>query len=269
MAAAQSDRITRQTSRVEYVPLDKMRVRQGVSQREFREAWADHIFKNFSLEKMRMPVVNKVGEWYWIMDGQHTSHALKRWIGDWNGQQIECQVFRNLSEQQEADLFLSLNDTKNVGAYDKYISALTAGHSDETNTDAIVRLKGLKIGRNRAEGSISCVTTLLKVYRLGADCLARDLEIVSKAFGDAGLEADVIGGIGLMVSRYDGRIDDKRAVRTLGAMRGSVSGLRARAATLHEQFAKPLSVCIAAAAVEAYNREKGRKKLESWWKTDA
>jgi len=252
---------------MEYVPLDKMRVREGVSQREFRQAWADHIYKTFSLEKMKVPVLNKVGEWYWIVDGQHSVEALKRWIGEWKGQQIECQVYRNLSEQQEADLFLALNDTKKVDAYDKYISALTAGHADETNTEAIVRLKGLKVGRNRAEGSISCVTTLLKVYRMGADCLARDLEIVSKAFGDAGLEADVIAGIGLMLSRYDGRIEDKRAIRTLGSMRGSVSGLRARGAKLREQFAKPLPVCIAAAAVEAYNREKGRKKLESWWKT--
>lgn len=144
MAREKQLRVVRQSSRMEYVPLDKMRVRDGISQREFRPAWSDHLFRNFSLERMATPVVNKVGQWFWIVDGQHRIDALKRWLGDSEGQQIECQVYQGLGEKQEADLFIALNDNKKVGAFDNYVTAITAGYADETNTDAIVRKAGFR-----------------------------------------------------------------------------------------------------------------------------
>jgi hypothetical protein len=249
--------------------LDKMRVREEISQRKFRPAWANTIYKGFDLEKFGVPVVNRIGDWYWIIDGQHRIAALKMWLNDWSGQKIECWVYHNLSEQEEADMFLALNNVRAIKAFDKFRAALTAGHEDPTNIAAIVRKNKLKISEQKNEGCISCVGTLAKVYRRGAHCLDRDLKIVYESFGDVGLDADILDGIGVLVSRYDGQLDDARMIQALSKLRGSVNTIRARAGVLRKETGVQRAHCIAAAAVECHNRGKGGKKLPTWWKATA
>ncbi len=262
-----ADSRLKRKARLVWVPLERLRTREGVSQREFRPAWANAIAKDFKVEKFGTPIANQSGEWFWILDGAHRIGALKQWMGDWRGQKVECLVYEGLSEKEEADIFLGLNNAKAVNAFEKFIVSRTAGHEEATNIDAIVRLKGLKISKVHGESAIGCVSTLGKVYRRGADCLSRSLGIAHESYGDAGLEADVIDGLGLLLSRYDGRLDDKKAIRQLSGMRGGVNGLRARAGRLREQTGVQRAQCIAAAAVEIINRGKGGKKLPGWWKT--
>lgn len=262
------DEQLKRKARLMYVLLDKMRVREEISQRKFDPNWANEIARNFNIEDFGAPTVNKSGEWFWIVDGQHRIGGFKRWLGEWEGQKVECWVYHNLSEREEADLFDRLNTVKTVGAFDKFKVRITAGREAETNVEAIVRLKKLKVSRQRGDGAIAAVGTLLKVHRLGADCLSRDLDITFQSFGDSGLDADILGGLGVLVSRYDGRIDDKRAIRALGSIRGGVNSLRNRAERLRQQTGAQRAHCIAAAAVEAYNRGRGGKKLPSWWKSE-
>ena len=252
-----------------YVPIEKMCAREGISQRTFRPHWARQILSEFNLEDLGCLTVNHVGEWYWVTDGQHRLWALKKWLGEYAGQTIQCWVYDDLSEKEEAELFDRLNTIKAVSAFDRFKVRLTAEREEETNINAVVRLKKLKVSRQKGEGAISCVGTLAKVYRLGPDFLSRDLDITYQSFGDSGLDADILNGLGVLVSRYDGRLDDKRAIRALESLRGGVNAIRNRAETLRQQTGASRSHCIAAAALETYNRSKGGKKLPSWWKSEA
>lgn len=254
--------------RVMAVPLEKMRCRVGVSQREFRPSWANRIAKNFDIEKLGHPIVNRVGEWFWIVDGQHRYEGTKTWLGDWKGQTLDCLVFENLTEKEEADLFLGTNETLRVDAFEKFGIALTAGYEAQVNVDALIQKNGLKRSKNHEGSSVSCVTTLLKIYQLGPDCLDRTLKIVHESLGDVGLERDILEGVGLLVSRFNGRLDGAKAIHALGAVRGGVNAVRSRAERLRQQTGAQKAHCIAATAVEIYNRSKGGKKLPSWWKSD-
>lgn len=262
----------KQKAKLMYVALEKMRIRTGFTQREFKRYWALELAHNFSIDHFGTPVVNKTGEWFWIVDGQHRIAAYKLWLGDgeeWRGQKVECWVHHNLDEREEANLFDRLNTVKAVAAFDRFMVRLTAGREMETNITAIARLKKLKISRQKGEGAVACVGTLCRVYRRGPDCLPRGLEISYESFGDSGLESDIIDGLGWLISRFDGEIDDRRAIRAFGSARGGVNGLRSRAEKLRQTMGAPRGHCIAAAAVETYNRAKGGKKLQSWWKTVA
>lgn len=263
-----NDRLKR-VAKLGWIPLEKMRVREEISQRRFDPAWANAIAREFKLEDFGTPTVNRVGEWYWIVDGQHRVAALKQWLGEWKGQTVECWCYHDLSEQNEADLFLALSRTKSINTFDKFRIALTAGHEEATNIDAIVRLKRLKVSRQKGPGAIACVSTLAQIYRRGADCLATTLDISFQAFGDAGLDADILSGIGQLPSRYNGLLNPKAAIEALGAVRGGAPALRARAETIRAQMGQQRTHCIAAAAVEYINRGKGGKKLPSWWKITA
>lgn len=253
---------------VEWVPLDLMRVRWGISQRHPDPARINKIAKDFEPDAMGMPHVNHVDGLYWIVDGQTRVEALKLWLVDWSGQKIKGFVYRELSERDEADLFLTLNNVKAVSTFDKYIISLTAEREDETNADAIVRKHKLKVARTRADGVISCVGMLMRVYGRGQDILDRTLEIAYAGFGNDGLESDLIDGLSRVIARYDGLIKSSQAIHALRAVAGGPNAIRTRAARLKQEYAVDRGQCIAAAIVEAINRKREGKKLVSWWKAE-
>lgn len=260
-------RLKRRSS-IQWVPLDAMYVRTGVAQRAFRREWGTFLAKNFDPDSFMRPVVNRVGDRFWIIDGQHRTYAYKAWLGEWAGQKIECEVYHDLTEKEEAALFDHINSVKAVRAFDRFNIRLTAEYEEETEIAQIVRNVGLKIADSGAEGSVSCVSTLAKVYRRGSDCLSRGLHIANESFGDEGLESDILDGLGLLVSRYNGKLDDRRAIATLSTIRGGVNTLRSRAERLRQQTGVTRSQCIAGAAVEIINRGKGGKKLPGWFKAE-
>ncbi len=255
-----------------FVALGNMRVRQGITQRKYIESWAIQIAESFDIDKLGYPVVNKIGSHYWIVDGQHRVAGTRIWNGEgWETVQLECVIHKNLSEQEEADLFLSINFQKAVSAFEKFVIGLKAKREDETNINAIVKKNGMKVSKSNEEGCIACVGALIAVYRKSDVCLDRTLNILWNSFGDPGITSDLIKGIGLLVNRYDEELDVKLAISAFESMRGGSNALLTRAADMKNRLGHQISHCIAAAAVETINRATPKKKdkLIGWWKVSA
>lgn len=265
-----TERRVERAARLTWVALGLMRV-PTMAQRELRQARADHIEANMDLEQIGTPTVSKRGGLYYILDGQHRIQGYKQWIGEgWENQQLQCWTYEGLTEEQEAEIFLKLNDTLPVAAFEKFAIGLNAGRSEEVEIAAIVQKAGLTISQSRAEGTIGAVGTLRRVYRReGHQVLARALGVIRDAYGTPGLEAHVIDGIGLLCGRYNGELDIEKAVTRLGSVAGGLAGLMNRAYMTKNQTNAPLNQCVAAAAVDVINRGKGGKKLPAWWKSDA
>ena len=257
-------------ARLTWVPLGLMRVPQ-MAQREIKQGRVDHIAANMDLEQIGTPTVNKRGGHFYIIDGQHRVEAYKQWIGEgWEEQQLHCWTYTDLSEEEEAERFLKLNDTLSVQAFDKFRIGFNANRAEEVEISAIVQRAGLTISQSRAEGAIGAVGTLRRVYRRESGAvLLRALGIIRDAYGTPGLEAAVIDGIGLLCGRYNGELDTSHAVTRLSSAAGGLAGLMNRAYFQKNQTSAPLNQCVAAAAVELINRGKGGKKLPAWWKGDA
>lgn len=244
------------------------------AQREFRPAWAQELAASFNLEGMGFLVVSKRGDTFYVVDGQHRLAALKV-LGFADDDTVQCEVYTDLSEQGEAELFLERNHSKTVAALDRFRVAVTAGRKDENEIEACVRHQGLRIGatshRTRSASSgpapISAVATLRKIYqRSGVIGLGKALRIIRDAYGEAGFEAAVIEGVGLLVHRYDGTLDEESMVKALSAASGGLSGLLTAAAKTRAAMGQPKGQCIAATAVSFYNRQPGTKRLAPWWK---
>lgn len=256
-------------ARLTWVPLGMVRIPRR-AQRELKQSRVDHIAANMDLEQIGTPTVNKRG-YYYVIDGQHRIEAYKQWIGDgWENQQLQCWTYGDLSEEEEAERFLKLNDTLAVQAFDKFRIGLSANRPEEVEIGAIVQRAGLTISQSRAEGAVGAVGTLRRVYRReGGGTLLRSLGIIRDAYGSAGLDAAVIDGVGMLCGRYNGALDDAAAVQRLSSAAGGVAGLMNKAYFFRNQTNSPLSQCVAAAAVDLINRGKGGKKLPSWWKSAA
>ena len=252
-------------ARLRWIPLGKMRV-SPVAQRELRQHRVDYLVANFNLEELGTMTVNERGGWYYIIDGQHRRAALIEWLGgDWEPQKVQCWTYVGLSEEEEADKFDRLNDQLNVAAYDRFKVRVAARRPIETDVDRIVRSNGQTIAKDRNKG-IGATTSLLNIYvRAGGDQLGKTIRIIDNAYGTSGFEKVTLDGIGFLCQRYDGQLDESKIIQRLSTVRGGVKGLIGRAQILREKTKQPLGQCLAAAAVESYNRGSGGTKLPGWW----
>lgn len=251
-------------ARLKWVPIALMKV-SPVAQREFRPHRAEHLAAAFDLEQLGTPVVSERDGWFYLMDGQHRIAAL-RLIG-WEDQQIQCWVYDGLTETEEAERFLTLNDALPVDAYSRFKVAVVARRATESDIDRIVHDCGLVVSNAKEENSVAAVGTLVKAYnRDGAEVLARSLGILRDAYGGAGLIAATIDGISLLCSRYNGALDTEKAVKQLAGKRGGLTALLQQAEVTRRATGQQRGPCVASTAVEFINAGRGGTKLPSWWK---
>lgn len=267
MSKANDGRRVEREARLRWVPIALMRV-SPLAQRDLNRARVDRIVANFDLEQIGTPTVNHRDGVFYIIDGQHRIAALKE--TGWGDQQVQCWCYDGLSEAEEAEKFLKLNDVLPVNTFSKFRVGVQAGWQTECDIERIVRACGLRVSQDKVEGAISAVGTLRRVYeRSNGATLARTLRLISDTYGDAGLTAAVIDGIALLCQRYNGDLDQATAVQKLANVSGGVNGLLNKAEVLRRQTGNQKAHCVAAAAVEIINGGRGGKKLVSWWREEA
>lgn len=276
MTTSQGSKKLERQARLQWVPLAVMNV-SPMAQRDFKQSRVDRLLaKPFDPEQIGFPTVNRRvdGSIFWI-DGQHRTKALIAWLGEgnWEDQSIQCQTYDGLTEEEEAEVFLQLNDTLSVTPFDKFRISVTAGRKLECDVDRIVRAHNLRISRNRTSteevGTIFGVSTLLRIYeRSGAEIFGRTLRVAWDAYGQAGLESTILDGIGLLLARHPG-VDDKDLAEKLSNRLG-VTPLLTSAEEYQQRMRKTKPACIAAAAIDIFNRKTTARKtkLTSWWKAE-
>lgn len=246
---------------LEWVPLAKISVNER-AQREFREPWAESILAHFDIDKLQFPTVNLREGRFYVIDGQHSIWAYKMWLGCWDDQKVQCLVHRGLTEEQEAELFLSLNNKKTIPVFEKFRVAVTAGRGNEADIDRIVRANGCKVSQNRSQpGAIGAVTALQAVYRdQGGEILGAVVRTIRDAYGDAGYDASVLRGIGLVIGRYP-MLDRPRLTVALHDAAGGVKGLLNKAYVSQQRTGGSKAESVAQAVVDTYNRSRGPKLI--------
>jgi hypothetical protein len=266
-APAAEQRIASGDKRLEWVPVSKMRVspraQRDHSTRSSR-AKIEDISANFDPDIFGTQTVNLRDDIYWVIDGGHRYHALL--MMGWEDQSIQCWTYHGLTEAEEADKFLSLNDVKTVSSMDKFHKALVAKRPTETDIDRIVRAADLSIGKGR--DAIGCVGAVSKIYESGGGrVLSTTMRVIRDAYGVPGFSAKVTEGTGLFVANYENTFDEVLLVERLGAKKGGVNGLIGEAERIKKKYGVALAVGVAAAVVETYNQGRGGNKLNGWWST--
>jgi hypothetical protein len=260
-----TDKVQR-SARLKWVPLDQIRV-NPLAQRDLNRARVDYLVANLDLDQIGNPTISQREGHYWAIDGQHRIEALRQF--GFTTEPIQCWTYEDLTSAQEAEMFLKQNDVLAVHALPRFRAAVHAGRDVESDIDRIVRAQGCVISSDKIPGAIGAVGTVRRVYNRGPVVLARTIRIIRDAYGDAGLEAPVIDGIGHLCARYNGELNEADAVKRLSSANGGVAGLLNKADVVRRQTGNQKGQCVAAAAVEIINAGRGGKKLQSWWKGDA
>lgn len=259
-------RIPNGEKHLEWVPVAQCRVSPR-AQRDHTTQGAlsriEDIAANFDPDQFGTLTCSKRGGVYWIIDGGHRWNALLK-MG-YQDQQVQAWVYHGLTEDEEADLFLALNNVRPVSAMDKFKVAVVAARPVETNIDTITRGLGLSIGGSKV-GKVSCVKALLKVYDFGGPkVLETTLRVLRDSYGDPGFAGKIVEGIGMFVANYQNDFDEAQLVSKLSRKLGGVNGLLGRAEQIRSSHGVGAPTGVAAAVVETYNQGRGGVKLTGWW----
>lgn len=238
------------------------------AQREYSSDQAIKIAGKFNWESFQIPVVNYRNGIPRIVDGQHRVAAAK--MKGYEDAKVRCLCYENLTEAEEAELFLQLNDRRAVKILDKFRIGVTAKREEELAITRVVESCGLRVSSNYGEGAIRATATLRTIYRggdNGPEVLRRALIIIRDAYGTVGFEAIVIGGMGLVCRRYFDELDNAGVIEKLANARGGLKGLTNRAMQLKMQTGAQKAHCVAAAIVDILNSGQGGYKLTQYWNT--
>jgi len=257
-------------STYDYLPIQPMKVDHRF-QRLLRKVWVKRHVALFDANQIGAIVVSRRKDGsLWIIDGQHRVELLRA-VG-WGDQSIFCEIFDDITLQEEAALFLARNDKISPRAFDEFRARLTKGDEDALAIQRIVQMLDLKITEGQAEGSVSAVRALEYVYigariaskKEGAIALGKTLRSLITAWGKSASNFNgvVIEGIGRVWLTYGGKIDERNLVDKLARVNNGATGLQQAGKTWKASVGGDLTKAVAAVVVQRYNRGLRARKLD-------
>ncbi len=161
--------------------------------------------------------------YYAVIDGQQRLSGAR----ELNIEKLPCQIYIDLTEPQEAELFLKLNNSKKVTSNDLFRASLAKGDEQSKLIAMAVRNTGWELDlsngsrankQNFAARTINSSPTLVKIYRSGGIMhLTSVLNICHGWYGQhMAASSDIMGGLSGFLLKYQGSVDLSRLTEKLG-----------------------------------------------------
>lgn len=204
----------------------------------------------------------------WVIDGSHRT-ALALQVGL---PKLDAIIYDNLSEVEEAALFLELNDAKAVDQIDKYKAAVIADFPKFVAIDHLIRSYGWVVQKSKKRGEISAVSALEFVYdgarevheEEGWALLDQTIRVITEAWGlnPDGTKMVPVRALGKVLGRYAGQVDEQRFVRQLQGI--APHALYGQARGAQQSVGIPINEAYAQRVVQMYNLRLKKNPLPAW-----
>lgn len=202
-----------------------------------------------------------------VIDGQ-TRLSAKRKSGDHS--LVHAQVYKGLSLEQEASMFLDYNNSKPVSAIDKFLVRVTEGDPVAKDITSIAANHGWQIKPGSGDGTIQAVNALERAYTRGGGAgpvvVDRILDAITQAWGHdkAGANASLIGGLAELLLRYHHHVNQDKLIRELQATTPRTLLGRARGMKEARVFSDSLPVIVGRVLHTMHNTKMRSKALSEW-----
>lgn len=252
------------------VPLDQIRLFSDVN-RDVRQSHVLNIVRNFRSDLVQVLTVNHRNGVLRLIDGQHRYHALRE-LGVTAALSV---VMENLTDEQEADLFVALNRGRlAVNAWDLWKQEIRAGHQDVIAIQRIVEEAGFRVARHSGPNHIQAVGALRRIYARGgpraAWLLTQTLKFTHRMWliDEHALDGTVLEGLATFLASFDAdpnyevaRVEQVLALHPASAIIGKARKI-VRERREEDDTAGGLNApYIARAIVEFYNVGRPKTKL--------
>jgi hypothetical protein len=226
-------------------------------QRDYDDVHAKRIAADFDPDRFGTPsIIHAPGKaYYWIFDGQHRVAAAKIALGP--DQRVPCAVYEEgIPEEKLAVIARGLNTIKRWRAIDDFRVRVLGKDPVALEINRIIEGHGLKISRQPGPSLVRGVVACEWVYkRISPAILDRALGVLHESWTKQGeaLDANLVKGMGLFLSQYGDKIDDRHLVKRLMA-HGNPLRLLGHARQLRQVAHMEVPRAVSKILFEEYNK---------------
>lgn len=199
-----------------------------------------------------------------IVDGQHRYRAAE--AAAYTGT-IQTMEYHGLTIPEEAALFRLLNTTEKVTRIDQFLIACVEQDAAAVHLAAILAGEGWEVSPNTAEGRLTAIASLERVYALDPNAAKATMHVLTKAYGHrpAAVQGSMVEGLGRMIAKYGVELinlDDlaERLAKIPGGPDGLIGNARGQKLTRSGN----LSTQVARIIVGLYNQRRRTTALAAW-----
>jgi hypothetical protein len=190
-------------------------------QRQQNKAKVAKIARNFNYDALGVIIVSirESGDMF-VLDGGHRIAAMHL-LGK-SDENINALVYFDLTQEQEASLFVSLNEDRTKPKRSDIFEAKSLGGDKQANDiKNILNSLNLEIGSNPTTGTVRAVSGVNEIYEnAGAEVLYKTMYVISSAFGrqSSVFNKQFMTAISLVYHHFGHLIDDDRMIEKLPAL---------------------------------------------------
>lgn len=198
-----------------------------------------------------------------VIDGQHRYRAAE--AAKYNGVILTNQ-YRGLSIAQEAALFRLLNDADKVSAVDRFLVACVEENPRALHMSEILTTEGWTVSAYGAEGRITAIGSLERVYNLDPDAAKGAVHVLTVAYGHrpAAMQGSLLVGLGRVLAKHKLDVDLDDLAQRLSRFPGGPDALVGHARGLMATRTGNLSTSVARVIVQLYNQRRRSTALAPW-----
>lgn len=235
-------------------------------QRQLDQRRVDDLVRRWRNEALGVPTISvREDSTTIVIDGQTRFAALKE-MGRGH-LAIECLTYRELTLEQEAELFRELNDSKRLTPVDLFRIAITEGDPIAIGADLALSARGWTSDKGR-KNSIAAVNTLYKAYERDPEATRQALNVLSGAWGatSSSAQAHLLQGVFAVCFRYgkSHTIEIDRLIDKVAKEVGGPAGFIGRARSTANLRGITVPDAVSDLVVNIYNRNKKTGVLPSW-----
>lgn len=194
----------------ERIPVRELKIERY--NRTIRMNDAKKIAAYFDESMLGLIIVGRRDGNYTIIDGQHRVMACRLV----RKHDVMCQVFNDLTYEEEAKLFVELNSSRNrrsLAAYDMVKGLYESGDKDAIDLYRIIESVGFKVAEQKGDNRIVCMSTVYRIIKkYGSSNLLDTLLAIKEAWGGTqeSLKGYIIEGLSYLIKSYEQEIDISR-----------------------------------------------------------
>lgn len=221
-------------------------------QRPFDATRVERLASDFKADKLGVIIVSSRDGKLYVLDGQTRVGAARK--VKWHGK-LNAIVWTGLTVEEEADMFITHNDSKAVSAFDKFRVRVTRADSVPVAISDILREHGWTLMTGTHDGSFAAVVAAEKIAtRWGLPLFVKVIRTVTNAWGhkSAGVNGTVIQGIAEFYAFYGEKASEDRTTKNLEKVRPTT--LLSESKVVSVAYGKPRAFGVAALIQRTYNK---------------
>ena len=205
-----------------------------------------------------------------IIDGAHRRAAAL--AAGYKGN-LPAIVYTGLTLQQEAELFVLLNDFKQPSLISRFLARVVMGEEAAVRINEVVTAHGWRVLQSNDPGCIAAIGAVERIYRNGAgtlneghhpEALDWTLDVITAAWEHDGASAasHMLLAVAQLYGRFGSAVDAQKLVKEMQHTRPDV--LIGKGKVLRDLQGGTVSAAIAKTLVGLHNKKRRSSLLPEW-----